>query len=149
MELSRKDVQEKREQLREYTSLLKEEKRKEAPAKSSDLETKEAKKRRLLYELEDVNEDVKIVMVDTEKAKKDKDAELAIASNQKKLRCFQYFMKSTGTTPKSSFEMKAGFIKSLMLALHLAGDDRVAPSLAFPLLNLFEECSQERNVGFT
>jgi hypothetical protein len=44
MDLSRKDVQEKRNQLREYTFLLKEEKRKEASAKSH-LETKEATQR--------------------------------------------------------------------------------------------------------
>ena len=35
-------------------------------------------------------------------------------------------------------------MKSLMLALQFGAEDYVAPSLVFPLINLFEECSQDR-----
>ena len=143
LEISRKDAQDKLEQVRIQTFLMKEEKRKSEHA-DTDSETKEAKKRRLLKELQDLDEDQDVVVIVESLAKKEKEASLAISMNQQKLRCFQDLMKSTGTTSRSSFETKAGFIKSLMLALQLVGDDHIAPSLVFPLVNLFEECSQDR-----
>jgi hypothetical protein len=125
--------------------LLKEPERKDL---SSELEeSKEAKKRRLLQELKDLDEDAEVMVIFDTFAKKDKEAKEvkeAITANQIKIRCFQDLLKSTGTSPKSSFEARAGFVKSLMLALQFGAEDYVAPSLVFPLINLFEECSQDR-----
>jgi hypothetical protein len=114
--VSRKDVKEKLENLRLQTMLLKEEKRKDLSSEFE--ETKETKKRRLLQELKDLDEDAEVMVISDTLTKKDKEAKeiKEITANQIKIRCFQDLLKSTGTSPKSSFEARAGFVKSLMLA---------------------------------
>jgi len=91
MEMSRKDMKEKQEKLRLQTMLLKEpEKRKDL---SSELEeSKEAKKRRLLQELKDLDEDADVIVISDTLLRKEKEAKEvkeAITANQIKIRCFQ------------------------------------------------------------